>query len=183
MLPQIPQWYLLEKCVYSISESSKRKHLTVSSALGVRAKLLVCSPLLLCSLFPNVIVLLHIFLELSDKMDWAKVPDSDKFFAWTCNFSSRCSSWLFPAFWASTQAINFYLFIHWAEKNIVSGQEFSYWPWNLPLILLLLLNLSFPSMYISNLVLLEFSVRPVICRSCAPEIVAKYSPNLLDSNV
>ena len=81
MLPRIPQWYLLEKYVYSISESSKLKHLTVSSALGVTAKFPVCSPLLLCSLFPNVILLLHIFRELSDKMDWAKVPESDNFFA------------------------------------------------------------------------------------------------------
>lgn len=70
-----------EKYLYSISEFSKLKHFTVSSALGVKAKFLVCSLLVLCSLFSNVILLLQIFLELSNEMDWAKVPDSDNFSA------------------------------------------------------------------------------------------------------
>lgn len=77
----MPQQDLLEKYFYSISKHRKLRHFTVSSALGVKAKFLVCSPLMLCSLFPNVILLLHVFLELSDKMDWAKVPESDNFSA------------------------------------------------------------------------------------------------------
>ena len=81
MLPQIPQCYLLETYFHSTSESSKLKQLTVSSALGVKAKFLVYSPLVLRSLFPNVILLLQIFLELSDKMDCAKVSESDNFSA------------------------------------------------------------------------------------------------------
>jgi hypothetical protein len=94
---QIFQLHLQEKYFYSISESSKLKHL-VSSAFGVGAKLLVWSPVVLCSLFPNVILLLQIFLQLSDKMDWAKVLESDNFSAQTSSLSVSCSSWLFPAF-------------------------------------------------------------------------------------
>lgn len=110
VLPQIPQWYLLEKHFYSISESSKPKYLPVSSVLGGRAKFPVCSPPVLCSLFPNVILLLQIFLELSGRMDGAQVPASESFSARTCSFSLSRSNWLFLAFWDSTQGDSFLSF-------------------------------------------------------------------------
>lgn len=154
MLPQTPRWYLLETYFYFTSESSKLKQLTVSSALGVKAKFLVCSPLVLCSLFPNVILLLQIFLELSDKMDCAKDSESDSLSAWTCNFSLSCSSGSFMPFEPPFKVISFYSSVYLAEKSIVCGWKFSYWPWQLSLISLVVLNLVLPFMYIFYLVLL-----------------------------
>lgn len=106
MFQWITQWYLLEKHFYCISEFSKLKHLIVSSEVGVGAKFLVCSPVELCSVFPNVILLLQIFPQLSGKNDWAKVPELEHFSAWTCNFSWSCSSW---PFWGCTEWFIFML--------------------------------------------------------------------------
>lgn len=111
MLPQIPQWYLLEKYFCSISESSKLKHLPVSSALGVMAKFLICSPRVFCSLFPNAILLPQIFLELPEPVDWAKAAEADSSLPELATSAEVVPVGSFLPFETPLKVINFYPFI------------------------------------------------------------------------